>query len=335
MKKIYLVGGKWSTIGDKLIYNIQERELCRRGFALTCNMKDADIVVIGGGGTLYSRLGRMTQEYNGQALDYPLTDLLEARDRGAKIIVAGAGYQGFDGEANRDAWRQVLLAASSISVRDVASAHAVSELIGNSKPIEVWPDMAFGLQVEETEPMLKRTIAVSIGQEGLTEERREAIEKLLPYLAASYSLVWIPFDQAELVAYHSHYIPKFGGTLLSDEVFATHYMIPNVSMAIGAFQSCSGIFSTRLHALLLAIMVGRPILHAGKINPKVAAQVKDLFGVADYPGMVSMQEPTKELVNRAHIIFNSLPVKEIFKDIYQKSKPLSVKHFNVFDTLGA
>lgn len=331
MKKIYLVGGKWSTVGDKLIYDVQEQELCRQGWLLTSNMKDANVVLIGGGGTLYSRTERNDENYQGRLLDYPLKDLLEARDRKIPIVVAGAGYQRFDGIQNEAAWKEVLSVAKSISVRDRASAEAVRNLIGKT-PIDVWPDMAFRTKIMPTPVVSKTTLAVAIGQEGLTEERKLAFEKLLVALKPYYTFLWVPFDVSEYHLYKDYWMPKFGGELVIDELFCGNF-IPDVFTTIGAFQHCAGIISTRLHALLLAIMVNRPILHAGKINPKVAAQAQDLFPIVVYPGLVSLEETTGTLVEVTHKIFHKHEYEDLFQKIAFNNYPTSLNHFKFLEEM--
>jgi len=325
MHKVYVVGGKYSTVGDALIFMVQERIIAAKGYCFVSNIKEASLVIIGGGGTLYSRERDNDQTFKDKKYDFPLGDLLVCREKGIPIVVCGAGWQEFQGTDNLAAWIEILRYANYISVRDQASKEELLKLL--KRDIDVFPDVAFAKEIPVlTSPTLPDTIAVSIGK-GIDDTRREHISKLLEGLSSKYTFRWMPFDLDEHVEYKRYWIPKFGGTLAIDERWEGKF-IPNTSACFGTIQACRGVISTRLHALIMSILANRPILHLSKHNWKVEAQVRDIFKGKGYRYLINTHDNAAENLKKAFECFEDKEVIETFKKIQLENRLLARKHFD-------
>ncbi len=317
-KRVFLISAKFTSIGDVAITQVQEQELLRRGYIITPDPLQADIVMICGGGLLYSRANEQTWNWDNKKIDLRIFNIKRALGVGAKLVVLGSGCQTI--EVNKEDYLEVLKKAEFISLRDKGSIEEIEKNLSYKfDNAESHGDLVFGLydkNQNHVTPHRNKSIVISIR----TEEDSEVLlstRKLLSKLGR-YEKIWIPHGKMDYINYNKEWIPQYGGHLIGhllDDRF-----IPEPHLYIELLRSSSGSITHRLHGLLMAILVGRPVLSLSEGVNKVEYQIERLFGKDRYKYIAAGNSSVNELLNK----FNEMLLD---KNIYDQFNEIANKEF--------
>lgn len=232
-------------------------------------LRSTDLVISGGG----SLLQDVTGPWN---ILYYAGIMATATALGVPVIVFAQGIGPVRGTFGRMVVRAVINRAAAITVRDPGSERLLRAL-GIRRRIELVADPVFALDPDELsldrdavpEDRGRIRVGVALRQRGLTPDSVAVLAAAFSQLAQSYDLELVflpmhadedvPIAQAVAAAINVHSHPP------EVHVIQGHL---ELQQAATLLAGCDFVIGMRLHALILAALVGRPI--AGlSYDPKV------------------------------------------------------------------
>lgn len=328
-----LSNGRWSTVGDAAIYNVQTAGLAKRGYWVT-ESTTCDCVILSGGGTLYQPSNQINKNFMGIPCNMHFKDIAECLyNQDIPFYVLGAGCQQFNEDlVTRTSWRDLLEMATGISVRDNWSKNKlINDLQLNSSFIDrisVYPDPVFELyQTDQLIPVCAENIMISA--------RHETVQKLLPtleQLRQFFQLVWCPMDETDYQYYKSILqIPD----IIQVSQFHGRYF-PDYRLYINTLQNCFVNISDRLHAFLFSLIIGRGIVSLkGTQNQKVYGQIANFFSQDNPYPFICSQNDSEEFDSAQIIDFvNQIKlstswIERLFCTLASEAKTNAIKHYNI------
>jgi polysaccharide pyruvyl transferase WcaK-like protein len=290
-KTCYIVDGQLSSVGDAAIRAACNIQLIKRNIIPITFQKSAlksiDYIIWGGGGILYERGNRI------QKIE---TNIFQHMNSEAELHIVGAGSQEFQCDPTqveqiKAQWRQRLLSAKYISMRDHGSLDEMERELSFSKDdlshVEVHGDLAFGLYRKDlnypNDSIDNKNILISVRTEEDPQVIASTIQFLQTLVKRGYNLIWYPHDFKDYINYRDIWIPNIGGTLVGALQCEDRAIVLDYNLYINLARQCRASITRRLHGLILGMIAGRPVLSLGGGVRKNQYQIKYLFGDKSYP----------------------------------------------------
>lgn len=245
--------------------------------ALVLAVRRAELVVLGGGTLLAQDAPSGANPLRGLPR-YCLTVALLCWLTRTPLHVFSVGAQDWNGRVTKLAFRAVLAIAETISVRDADSASYVRAWTGAS-PV-VTGDAYLAAAERRVSPPLREAaksavVAISGRDEGfVTDSLMDAIAEF------THAVTILRMDQTgedDEVARRLETHLSGRGTRVTVAPYESDWASVRETL-----RSADAVIASRLHALIMAGVDGRPLMAVGK-NPKVLAFCRD-FGCPAYTG---------------------------------------------------
>jgi len=326
MKSVYIIGAKYTSIGDMAITQALEQILLERGYIPTKNFDEAEYLILGPGGILYSREEEQIHDWNNTKVDLRLYDSLKGLGQGKSLLIIGAGSQEF--YVKHQMWKDVIESAKFIGVRDYGTTLEMRQSLGLERnDVVVAGDLSFWHYSNTrnfSKPIYPKVLTVSIR----TEENTDIIESTHTLLTSltkeGYSFIWVPHGTSDYINYQKEYIPRYGGILLGEAFGEVFMKEPHKYLAI--CRCTAGSITHRLHGILLSIITGRPVLSLSEEVKKVQYQIQHLFGTEGYKYCTESTNKEGMLPLFLEMMKDSA-IYEQFNAIAQREQTVIMNHF--------
>lgn len=248
------------------------------------DLADFDLVIVGGGGIIYSSQFGMNETDN---LSNYMKIPLWAKDLSIPCVIMGVSVQGRPGHLSRDPFvsnflRQSLLSASAITVRDRLSADQLGEITGGQ--LTVLPDLVFSFATQYPfyKNLYERGCSRGIAFVGeLFSTRLAFFNHILNGEAKQFFGIFGATDIRYCIMSNDDLSHKdrFVSLMASKGIECKVHDLRSSSVAdvLNCFRGLSGIVTTRFHGLLLSIVAGCPALPIDLSFGKHAQLLSDYF----------------------------------------------------------
>jgi polysaccharide pyruvyl transferase CsaB len=254
---------------------ISPRSLTRKEMA--AEMRDVDLLILGGGGILYDR---DAEEY--------LQDVLLAHELNVPVFVYAISAGPLTAERSRQAVREALNASPTtvITVRD-RLGYRLLEDIGVTQEIHLTADPAFLLEPDALAPdtlladgvdVSRRLVGFSVREPGPAapdinpDEYYALLANAADFIITRYDadVVFVPMERTDVQ--HSHAVVAHMNYAEKAEILRRRYTPRQLIDVMGHFDFAVGM---RLHFLIFAVLSGVPFT-ALPYASKVAGLLEDL-----------------------------------------------------------
>jgi polysaccharide pyruvyl transferase CsaB len=249
------------------------REWIRTPFAETYRaVRQADVVLIGGGGILQN-------VHNNMTVPRYLQTAVLAKALGMPVVYYGIGAGPIDGRIMEAQIRSVCNAGDRIIVRDEESKRQLTEVGVNGDLIEVGVDPVFDLDAdgrERADDILKAEgvnmdnalLGVSVRHHELPTKSRVAIAQFLDDLStAETEVVFVPFGKGSGVSDES-VSEDIARRMKSDTTTRIVSYGHSPETVLSIVERMDFVLGMRLHSVIMAAIAGVPVLGI-PYHPKV------------------------------------------------------------------
>jgi polysaccharide pyruvyl transferase WcaK-like protein len=294
-------------------------------------LHDVDTLVVCGSGQLQDYWG------GGGAWSYPYTMLrwaLLARLRGTGFVVLSVGAGPVDSSLSRRFFRWALSLAEYRSYRDEWSKNFVVDSIGHDAGDPVYPDLAFGLEMDRpsepadgdgqpNDPKLIGIGPMGHFRDGSWPEsdperwdhyRTTMAEFIIKVLADGHSVLFLKGE-----AHHDQpVIDDIVAEVLSQGVEldgrVVDLPVTTVAELVTALSRCDAIVASRFHNVLLGYVLGRPVLgisYQSKTDSLMAEYGQSAFclSIADIT-VEKLSETLDHVLDQPNFASRAAPVTE-------------------------
>ena len=297
-----------AAFGVRSISRFSVRAFCRE---LRC----ADVFVLGGGGLLQDAT-------SSRSLLYYLATLVIAQLMGVRTMLLGNSIGPLNGRLNRRMTRRVLSGVDYITVRDSRSYQLLKDIGVNAAHCELLADPVLMLPPVRQE-VRAGSIAVALRDwQSETDFFAEIEAGLRELIALGYTVRIIPFHYE-----HDFAISQRMATALGRGAECMT-AVPSITDLLNALAESEVVIAMRLHALILAALVGTPMVGIS-YDPKVAGFLQsieqDLAGCVESIRASAIVDATLQAIQRKDAVRAALERhRERFVALAQRNMDIAV-----------